>query len=371
MGFGNMKKGTNSNYIPSLNGLRAISIIMVIWAHVNGWSLHRQGINCLGLLGVHIFFVISGFLITTLLIEEEKVNGEISIKKFFERRILRIFPAFYFLLIVYFILQLSGVIYIHPVSWLTSITYTKYFPLPHASDKYTGHLWSLSVEEHFYLFWPLIFKFSKKYRVKLAWAIVIITPLFRILYSINGNPLFTSYGFFQSADALMIGCLVAYYKSDLLIFLKSIFSYAKILIYLPFLLLILLVIADEINFPFFVIGGIPGQLPRLFYILHFDMFVPFGILGTLGSVSIGLIILISSNFLGSYWFAFLNTSVMNYIGTLSYSLYLWQQIFFAEELNNFSKFPYNIVFVFIAAIISFYMIESPFLRLKTKLKAVK
>src|SRR2546421_12834986 len=80
-----------AKYFPSLDGLRAISILAVIWYHVP----ELRPIWATGFLGVHLFFVISGFLITTLLLREKAATGSISLKKFYIRRTLRIFPAYY------------------------------------------------------------------------------------------------------------------------------------------------------------------------------------------------------------------------------------------------------------------------------------
>ncbi len=107
--------------IPSLNGLRGLSILFVLIAHIQIMSFHLPD-GPGGQIGVNIFFVISGFLITYLLLKEEAATGTISLKNFFIRRSLRIFPAFYFLLLVYGVLQLFSVLHISAGSWLSSIT---------------------------------------------------------------------------------------------------------------------------------------------------------------------------------------------------------------------------------------------------------
>ena len=156
------------NYIPGISGLRALSIIMVLMSH---WGyFHPKGIFFIinnGAFGVNVFFVISGFLITTLLMKEEVDSGKISLRNFYIRRTLRIFPAFYFLLLFYFVLQLFHVITISVPSWITSLTYTKYFPIKNGNDNYTFHFWSLSIEEHFYLIWPFLFSYLPGARKKL------------------------------------------------------------------------------------------------------------------------------------------------------------------------------------------------------------
>src|SRR4030095_6240895 len=201
-------------HIPSLNGLRAISILFVIIGHI-GMRNFKLADSPGGQFGVNIFFIISGFLITLLLLQEEKKQGKVNLKKFYARRILRIFPAFYFLLFIYFILQSTGVLHFYINSWITSLTYTKYFPIPHAREWESEHLWSLSVEEHFYLFWPFAFAFLKRYRVSIALLIIIAIPISRAVNFWNGSEAFNAQGtILQRADALMMGCLLAIYREQ-------------------------------------------------------------------------------------------------------------------------------------------------------------
>ena len=94
-----------------------------------------------------------------------------------------------------------------------------------------------------------------------------------------------------------------------------------------------------------------------------------GSFGTLTNICVGLIIIISVNYPGNIWFKLLNNRIMNYIGILSYSIYIWQQIFFSDNVGSFSKFPYNILYIFIVASLSYYLVEKPFLKLKSKFQA--
>src|ERR1700731_4127363 len=118
--------------LPSLNGLRAISIAIVISFHLIRFNLDVDPTPFLhfpifdGQFGVNVFFVISGFLITSLLLNEEKEKGGISLKNFYTRRTLRIFPAYLFLLFAYWCLQLMGYLKVPQSAWVTALTYTKY-----------------------------------------------------------------------------------------------------------------------------------------------------------------------------------------------------------------------------------------------------
>ena len=145
--------------IAGLDGLRALAIGMVILSkltHQPGFVSSRwlEIFSRQGGLGVDLFFVISGFLITTLLLRERQQSGQIDLTAFYVRRSLRILPAYFLLLIVLAILQAAQWVSISGLNWLAAVTYTVNFIDPAAWD--LGHVWSLSVEEHFYLVWPWV-----------------------------------------------------------------------------------------------------------------------------------------------------------------------------------------------------------------------
>ncbi|HEX8459838.1 MAG TPA: acyltransferase, partial [Segetibacter sp.] len=201
-------------YIPSLNGLRAISIFFVLFAHVLLKNFNFSE-NPGGQIGVNIFFVISGYLITLLLLREEENNGFISLKNFFIRRTIRIFPIYYILLLVYLILEIAGILRFSTNSWIASITYTKYFLHEKNGDWESGHLWSLSIEEHFYLIWPLVFKILKNYRIHFAFLVIIVVTTIRLTTDISVMHIVTR------ADALLWGCVFAIFNNQIVDFFKS------------------------------------------------------------------------------------------------------------------------------------------------------
>ena len=168
--------------IPSLDGLRAFAVLSVILFHLEsldgiGWLLPFRN----GSLGVTCFFVISGMLITRLLLDELDEGGRIDLKRFYLRRSFRIFPAFYAYLAVVGLLALLHVAPIDRKSFLVSATYLRnYFPHPTAA--LLEHTWSLSLEEQFYLFWPAcLFYFSPRTCLRLAGLAVVLSPLSRVL----------------------------------------------------------------------------------------------------------------------------------------------------------------------------------------------
>jgi peptidoglycan/LPS O-acetylase OafA/YrhL len=333
-------------HIPSLNGLRAISIFLVLFAHIILKNFNFTE-NPGGQIGVTIFFVISGYLITLLLLKEEESKGTISLKSFYIRRTIRIFPIYYFLLFVYLILELVGVLNFCTNSWITSLTYTKYFPIKNGSEWESGHLWSLSIEEHFYLIWPLIFKNFRKYRVWFASLVIGIVTLCRLTTDVSVMHILTR------GDALMWGCIFAIYNSRLVTALKSRSNFFAII---PFVTLIVVLTFKRIF--------------TLMQFQHFQNYVTtfFGSYGLLTNLSIGFIIIISIHYKDNGWYNFLNTAMLNYIGKLSYSIYIWQQLFFSSSLGKLSSFPLNIIVIFIVAVLSFNLIEKPFLNLRSHFK---
>lgn len=144
--------------IPSLNGLRALAILLVVWGHAElPYQLIREST------GVTIFFFLSGYLITTLLRREFDGRGRISVKDFYLRRLFRIFPPLYIVLVIAIVLSLADVIRNAMTGWgvFASFTFwTNYYIIFEGRDGLPGGmtaLWSLAVEEHFYLIFPLVY----------------------------------------------------------------------------------------------------------------------------------------------------------------------------------------------------------------------
>ena len=310
------------------------------------------GVFINGHFGVNVFFVISGFLITKLLLTEESKDGDVSFRNFYVRRILRIFPAYYFLLIIYFFLQCVGLIHLTEKSWLTSLTFTKQFDCAEDSGT-TGHLWSLSVEEMFYLLWPFVFVFLKRYRVIVSTMVigaVIIARIFLMKFEVPNMHALT---IFQRADALMIGCLFALYYDSIVSKVVTAKVNQKLII-------AFLSLALSLVLPFII-----NQLP----VKHVSLFVCtlFGDIGFVSSLIVAYIMVISIN-VKNYWYDFLNNRFVSYIGKLSYSIYLWQSFFISNNIPSIFALPIvaKLLIIFAAANMSYYFIEKPFLGFKSR-----
>jgi peptidoglycan/LPS O-acetylase OafA/YrhL len=198
----------------------------------------------------------------------------------------------------------------------------------------------------------LIFKFTKKSRSKFLIFIVAIVPVFRILsyqYSISWMD---ALSLFQRADAIAFGCLLALYERKIIFFIDKLIQKSNLLFFLPVVILLLL---------FLFAGRI--YHPRLLnYIV-----IAFGskTIGTAADIAIVFLLVVSINY-NTYWFRFLNLPFINFVGKISYSLYLWQQIFLSSILKSFSNFPLNICCIIVMSLFSYYAIERPILKIKRR-----
>ncbi|MBU0754732.1 MAG: acyltransferase [Planctomycetes bacterium] len=163
----------SKHYIPVLDGLRAIAVLLVLWTHIPGGVLGSavdlaRGWVHPGYLGVDIFFVLSGFLITRiLLVDKEK---KFPLRYFLLRRFFRIFPIYYLTLLLFILfMPVPG------LGWCVTYLSNFFFPF-HTEVNPLQHTWSLAVEEHFYLIWPfLVYRLS--YRNSRNTALFILIPM--------------------------------------------------------------------------------------------------------------------------------------------------------------------------------------------------
>ena len=213
---------SSTRNIPSLDGLRAISIMLVIASHTH-WALpgalsRSAWVNWhhYGVLGVSVFFVISGYLITKLLLKELDTTGSIRLKHFYVRRAFRIFPAFYVYLAFVGVLWSMGFEQQTLGSYIAAFTYTwNYYP--HAAGWTLGHVWSLCIEEQFYLCWPLLLLWTGKVRgLRIAISIILLAPIIRIVTYEVAPVMRGHLGMMLHTriDTLLFGCALAILAQD-------------------------------------------------------------------------------------------------------------------------------------------------------------
>ena len=336
---------SNQRGIPSLDGLRAVSISLVLLAHLTGtldFPLKTSAFSRLGDLGefgVRVFFVISGYLITSILQTEWRRTKNIRLSKFYLRRTLRLFPACYFLIVTTAVLVSAGLTQVNKWDFAFAAGYAMNFHENRAWPM--GHLWSLAVEEQFYLLWPFTLKKLGELRAsRLLLILVAVAPLIRLAYPILG----ASLNFIVWSDALATGCLLALWREQL----YANPTYSKILSSRWFFLVPLAA---------FLANVIPFTKVRWL------------ICETVMNVSIAITVDWCMRNATSAVGRFLNWPFVSFVGVLSYSLYLWQQFFLDRASTNaWNTFPLNLLLASAAALCSYLVIEAPFLRMRASIE---
>jgi peptidoglycan/LPS O-acetylase OafA/YrhL len=338
-----------SERIASLDGLRGICILLVLWAHLDGTAGFPKVpwgrlVPSLGDFGVRVFFVISGYLITRLLIDERERTGTVSLRGFYTRRVYRIFPAFYVFIGVVAALVAAGELVLLPGDLLHALTFTTNNHPVRAW--YLGHLWSLSVEEQFYLIWPaLMLAAGGRRSLGVAVAVMLLGPVARTLVwrLWPGARAGVGESFPTICDAIAAGCVLAGFRRRLgehAGYLRALRSPLAAL--LPFLALLVHQAWDH---------------PRVY--------LPLG--HSVVDVALALYVDRVVRFPHAADARLLNTAPLEYIGKLSYSLYLWQQLFLDRYATSpLCAFPLNVALAGAAAVASYYGVERTFLRLRAR-----
>lgn len=326
-----------------------LAICLVLVGHLQGTGGFGDldyGVARYARLGVLLSYVISGFLITTILLREERRTGTISLKRFYLRRALRLFPACYVYIASVAALWFAGYLSFPAKNLWHAITYTTNY-LPDRAWE-LGHLWSLAVEEQFYLLWPFALVWMGVSRGPyLACAVLIIAPLARIVnrFVLIGTPLYDLPMFPMVAGTLAAGCLLAHKRA----WLEQQAWYLRL--FRP-----------------------AWSLSLLAAVLILHLFMGYTVVRVFGMafVNLALAVLVhrcihcSNDWIGKA----LNLPAIRAVAPITYSLFLWQQLF----LNRFGKawvqqFPQNLVFAIVAALLSYQLVEKPFLRLRARLRA--
>ena len=341
-----------SSHLPALDAVRGIAACLVVFAHILGPLK-------LGATGVLIFFVLSGFLITWLLLRELERTGEISIHNFYVRRTLRIFPAFY----VFWVVCVVVAHVTHAsFSWAEAIAsffyMGDYYTAIHPSHAHQimGITWSLGVEEKFYLLWPAIFLMLRKDLAKLLRVALFLTGfiwLYRTLACIYLHlPVdYLLYSFDSRFADILLGCSFALALK--LGLLEPVLAAAVRIKAFPLWLTAVLVSLTILEHRMSV---------RLFYIFALP-------LSTVVVAALLVQLIFKADARGYRW---LEHPVLRFVGRISYSLYLYHIVVIRSVEHLFPhlrlRWAYSLMWIgsFIAAYMSYKIIEQPFLRLKSR-----
>jgi peptidoglycan/LPS O-acetylase OafA/YrhL len=331
-------------YRPFLDGVRGIAVLLVLVYHFNAINAIGE-IPLGGFLGVDIFFVLSGFLITCLFYEEHQRSDRIRLKNFYIRRTLRLFPA---------LIVLLGV-----TVWLTGLWKPALLALFYVAnwalafnkfgDLYLlDHTWSLSIEEQFYILYPLLFLFLVKLKPRNALVVLLIlTGLIAINRAYLYSPLISItrvyVGLDTRADALLIGCICGTIIGQGIKIKQRGLNFAVIL---SALLLPGFLIRSHYGSPYLYYGGF-----------------------TIFSACTGILLLKLLCSPPRIALRILENPLLVWIGRVSYGLYLWNPLVFTI-INPPLPFPFHLVtqiaILFLIVGLSYYAIERPFLKLKKR-----
>ena len=364
-------------YFPNLNGLRFIAASLVIIHHTEQFKSIFKLPNyydsvpffqAIGLHGVNLFFVLSGFLITYLLLSEEKSYNLIDIKNFYIRRLLRIWPLYFLIiLLAFFIIPQFNLFLLPHLNLANNSTnfYLKIFLfslfLPNFAQALLGqvpfasHTWSIGTEEQFYLMWPLFLKYIKKWRAQfmlLLIAIYIFLNYFlstQLAHLIPFRSVLQGYLLSFNISCLAIGALLAFYmiqQHQMITILsnKAVFYIALILV------LIMLWSGCSLSF-------IQNEIYAALF---------------------GIMIL---NFVNNKHFDnTLQNKIFNYLGKISYGLYMFHPIVIIiclklciaiKLLNSWIIYPLVFIVTIMMAAISYRFFESFFLQFKSKFSKIE
>jgi peptidoglycan/LPS O-acetylase OafA/YrhL len=328
-----------TNYIPTLDGWRGIAILLVVLDHATdgiGTGLSREVLR-VGATGVSLFFALSGFLITTRLLEEMERAGTVSLKQFYIRRVFRLIPASLTYLLVLAVLTRLGILAVTWKQWLSSLLFFRnYIPVGFLTGGwFTAHFWSLAVEEHFYIFWPVLLVRTKARPIVPA-MIAISVAAWRYVdlhYHIVNSPLWFPGRTDVRLDGLLWGCFLAilFRRTQIEAWVKRYYADWMWIACLGGYLISNVVTAKH----------------------NYSPYEP---------LLIALIVVWPVLHAGSLLGRLLETRVLKWIGRLSYSIYVWQQLWLvfpeaAKPLGAFQRMPLNLVCVLVCSVLSYYLIE--------------
>jgi peptidoglycan/LPS O-acetylase OafA/YrhL len=342
--------GSRLGHLPQLDGFRGLSALLVLAGHALEFSTVRFAAfgERMAQLGVLLFFVLSGFLITRLLDRERVSSGEINLGYFYVRRALRLAPALLLFLAVCFVLAKSGAITDIPkYEFLVCLLYLRNI---YGQSQSLGHLWSLALEEQFYLIWPWFMKFIRRDRLlAVAVTLTALISIFRMVsIRLAVSPSYQRGIFYERPwfrfDSILIGCCLALVLLEDRTYRKHLAAAAS-------------QVPKVLSWGLLIAWTAWGEkLSHAFYIT-FQMILAAFVLSQLVVVA------------KEKAFILFDSAWLRYCGKISYSLYLWQQLFLVVKYPQWGllrTFPLILLITFACAMFSYHCIESPALKLKNR-----
>ena len=328
---------TGEGRIPSLDGWRAVAIALVLLSHQTGALGFREAVRSVGgpvgNLGVRIFFVMSGFLITHLLLKELDRTGRINLRGFWLKRVSRLLPSALLLMAAIYLAAALGYVRLQaPWDYVFPLTFTmNYYPW---RGWYWVHLWSLSVQMQFYLVWPLLILAVGRGRVlHLSLAVLALGPIIRIA-TFNLLPIWYTQGHSLETviDAFAAGALMAVLRRPLS--------------------------ESQLYRHFLTSPAIPALAVL---VLLMNMASQYGkvLLVMAGPINLALAVLIdrSTRITADWWGRLLASRPAVLLGAFSYSLYVWQQPF--VNTTTITPPPYGLILALIVSWIVYRFVENP------------
>ena len=349
---------SKERYYPQLDTLRAIAALGVInlhWlnsAYPSLYGIEHSSKWGFGQYGVQLFFVLSGFLITDILLKNKEAKGKWNvIGNFYARRILRLFPIYYLLLL--YLIVVKDVFVIDNIGWFASYTVNiKLYLEGDLVDVWSNHLWTLSVEEQFYLIFPILFLFiPKKKELWLPCLFLVLAIAFKQMsvFSSQSKYLLT----IAQTDMLGIGILLGIVKNRKVNLFTSITTKsAKIVMIMTLSLCVIIYYMKSENS--FIVGSFIYLMIIAFGLLVANTVDGFG--GIVGKI--------------------LNISFFQYLGKISYGLYLYHKVIPLSLLIILNKlditieniilyYVVNLSILFVVSHFSWKFIEAPIIKLKS------
>lgn len=347
-------------HIKGFDGLRAISIVMVLFTHsgidekIQQIDFFKNNYNLIsGTTGVNIFFVLSGFLITQLLLQENKSFGNINFKLFFARRFLRLTPPFLVLILVVFCLMVCNQIPANYIAVALSFFYLYNFVEHVNYVGELGHTWSLAVEEQFYLLWPFILAMSFKFKNLFLGLFVFLLLCIGVKYiyvhaselSLSDSYIVQQYyidrWFIPAAFPIVVGALASILLFNFQQRIEKIFQ--------------------SNYWVLFVVVG-------LYFIQLLLPSISLEVVAILLPISVSLLLLWIYFNQENVLVSVLNVYPVAFIGKISYGIYIFQGLFLRTGPGGslwIQQYPLNLFLVFAAALASYFLLEKPVLKLKT------